>query len=104
MDRRAEGGGAGRLKGPRGRAWRSPGRTAFRRGVFDFIRATPASPRTGEHEITDVLQTIIDSGTPLRPVLFDGAYVNVNTPGDLDTVAAALAGPATAGKAGKAGS
>lgn len=63
----------------------------FQTGVFDHIRRTAPSRRTNELEITDVLQTIIGSGTPLRAVMFDGAYVNVNTPSELDVVAEALA-------------
>lgn len=63
----------------------------FQPDVFDHIRRTAPSPRTNELEITDVLQTVIDSGTSLRAVLFDGSYVNVNTPSELDAVAAALA-------------
>ena len=57
------------------------------------IRATPPSPRTGDHEITDVLQTLVDSGPGLRSLWFDGTYININTPADLDAVRAACAAP-----------
>ena len=65
----------------------------FQPDVFDHIRRTAPSKRTNELEITDVLQTIIDSGTALRAVLFDGIYINVNTPAELDAVARAMAHP-----------
>ena len=62
----------------------------FQPDVFGHIQRTPRSSRTNELEITDVLQTIIDSGTSLNAVLFDGTYINVNTPAELDRVAQAL--------------
>lgn len=65
----------------------------FQRGIFDAIRATPVSVRSGEHEITDVLQTLVDGGSGLAAVWFDGAYVNINTPADLALVEDALARP-----------
>jgi dTDP-glucose pyrophosphorylase len=60
----------------------------FEPDVFDAIRATPPSKRSGEHEITDVLQTLADSRT-LTPLWFDGVYININTPEDLAAVEAA---------------
>ena len=68
----------------------------FQPNVFDHIRRTAPSKRTNELEITDVLQTIIDSGTFLRAVMFDGVYINVNTPAELDDVAAAKVRPGKA--------
>jgi glucose-1-phosphate thymidylyltransferase len=62
----------------------------FQPDVFGHIRATRPSARTGELEITDVLQTMVDRGVDLRAALFDGTYVNVNTPDDLTAIAAAL--------------
>jgi dTDP-glucose pyrophosphorylase len=64
----------------------------FQPDIFDAIHATPPSARSGEHEITDVLQTLVDSGPGLRPLWFDGTYININTPADLDAVQAACAG------------
>ena len=40
---------------------------------------------------TDVLQTIVDAGIDLKAVGFDGTYVNVNTPADLEGIASVLA-------------
>ena len=61
----------------------------FEPDVFDAIRATPLSARSGEHEITDVLQTLIGTGAGLRAVWFDGVYININTPEDLAAAEAA---------------
>jgi glucose-1-phosphate thymidylyltransferase len=62
----------------------------FQPSVCDAIRATSASERSGEHEITDVLQTLAD-GEGLRALWFDGTYININTPDDLIAVEAACA-------------
>jgi dTDP-glucose pyrophosphorylase len=71
----------------------------FQPDVFDAVRSTPASARTGEHEITDVLQTLAD-GPGLQAVWFDGDYININAPEDLAAVEAACAVPATSQEAG----
>ena len=63
----------------------------FQPDVFAHIGRTAPSRRTDELEITDVLQTIAEAGVNLRAVMFDGTYVNVNTPGELDVVAGDLA-------------
>lgn len=63
----------------------------FQPDVFDYIRKTGPSPRSHEREITDVLQTIVAHGVELRAIPFAGIYVNVNTPADLDGIAAAVA-------------
>lgn len=62
----------------------------FQPDVFDYIRKTGPSARTQEREITDVLQTIIDDGRDLSALMFDGAYVNVNTLEDIADIAAFL--------------
>lgn len=62
----------------------------FQPDVFDYIRMTGPSRRTGEREITDVLQTLVDHGVELQAVPFNGTYINVNTPEDLERIAAAL--------------
>jgi bifunctional UDP-N-acetylglucosamine pyrophosphorylase/glucosamine-1-phosphate N-acetyltransferase len=58
--------------------------------VFRHIRATRASERTGELEITDVVQTIVDAGEDLRALMFDGCYVNANSPEHLAEIELAL--------------
>lgn len=65
----------------------------FEPSVFEAIRRTPVSARTGEHEITDVLQTLADADAGLRALWFDGTYININTPQDLDAVEAACVAP-----------
>jgi glucose-1-phosphate thymidylyltransferase len=59
--------------------------------TFAAIRTTGPSARTGEVEITDVLQTLIDQGVALRPLWLRGAYVNVTRPEDLTLVEHLLA-------------
>lgn len=59
--------------------------------TFDAIRCTAPSARTGEVEITDVLQTLIDQGVALRPLWLRGSYVNVTRPDDLTLVERLLA-------------
>ena len=62
----------------------------FQPDVFDYIRKTAPSARSNELEITDVLQTMIDTGVDLRAVMLNGAYVNINTQDELAAVADAL--------------
>ncbi len=56
----------------------------FQKKLFDYISMTPPSERTDHVEITDVIQTMIDHGEDIAPLFFDGTYVNVNTPNDLE--------------------
>jgi len=58
--------------------------------IFDYIPKTAPSARTGELEITDVLQTLVDHDVDLKAVMLEGNYVNVTTPDDLALVAEAL--------------
>lgn len=61
------------------------------RSIFECIRRTRPSARSGEVELTDALGTLIESGTRLSALPLDGAYVNVTVPRDLDAVRALLA-------------
>jgi dTDP-glucose pyrophosphorylase len=67
----------------------------FQPDVFDYVRKTAPSKRTNNHEITDVLQTMVECGVDLRAVMFNGTYVNINTQDDLVTVDAALTAAST---------
>ena len=62
----------------------------FQPDVFDFIQRTRPSERSGELEITDVLATIIASGTPLKAVRLEGHYINVNRPDHLQQISELL--------------
>jgi len=62
----------------------------FQPDIFDYIRKTAISKRSGELEITDTLQTMIDSGVDLRAVKFNGTYVNINSPQDMQDAENAL--------------
>ncbi|MFP3871311.1 MAG: sugar phosphate nucleotidyltransferase [Candidatus Aenigmatarchaeota archaeon] len=55
----------------------------FHKKLFDYIEKTPPSDRTDQVEITDVIQTMVDHGEDIKPLRFDGTYINVNTPKDL---------------------
>jgi glucose-1-phosphate thymidylyltransferase len=56
----------------------------FRKKVFDYIRETPPSALRNEVEITDVIQRMIDSGEEIRPLWFDGEYINITFPDDVE--------------------
>ncbi len=56
----------------------------FQKKVFDYIPMTPPSDLDNNVEITDVIQTMADHGEEIKPLHFDGEYINVNTPRDLE--------------------
>lgn len=58
--------------------------------VFKYIAMTPPSSLRNEVEITDVIQTMIDHGERISPVSFNGVYINVNFPEDVDELRKAL--------------
>ncbi|MFO7792424.1 MAG: sugar phosphate nucleotidyltransferase [Candidatus Saliniplasma sp.] len=55
----------------------------FQKKLFDYIPMTPQSDLNNTVEITDVIQTMADHGEEIKPLHFDGEYINVNTPRDL---------------------
>lgn len=55
----------------------------FNKNVFDYIRTTKPSERTGKVEITDVIQSMISSGEKIKPLFFNGKYLNITYPEDL---------------------
>lgn len=57
----------------------------FRRLLFEYIRKTPASALRNEVEITDVIQLMVKHGERIKPIFFEGMYLNVTYPGDLET-------------------
>lgn len=64
--------------------------------IFDCIRKTKPSSLRNELEITDVIQTSIDSGLTMYPVSFNGKYINVTSPADLEKAGKLFASPPTA--------
>ena len=56
----------------------------FSRTLFEYIRKTPPSALRGEVEITDVIQGMIDGGERVSPVWFDGDYINLTYPEDIE--------------------
>lgn len=57
----------------------------FDKRIFEAIKRTPPSERTGRLELTDAIQTMINDGYKISPVIFDGFYININYPDDLDS-------------------
>jgi len=55
----------------------------FNKTVFDYIKKTEPSKRTGKVEITDVIKNMVNSGLEISPIFFEGDYLNVTYPGDL---------------------
>lgn len=58
----------------------------FNRKVFDYIRLTKPSKLRNEIEITDVIQNMINGREKIRPVLFQGNYLNITYPEDFQKV------------------
>lgn len=56
----------------------------FSKSIFNFIRSTPPSVRTGSVELTDAINMAIQSGLKAMPFYLGGDYVNVNTLDDLN--------------------
>jgi len=57
--------------------------------VFDYIRRFKGKPDGGD--FTEVLQMMIDVGEEITPVWFDGEYINVTTPKDIEEAEKILA-------------
>ena len=55
----------------------------FDNRVVEYIKKTPVSSLRGEVEITDTIQLMILSGERITPVFFNGEYLNVTYPEDL---------------------
>lgn len=55
------------------------------RRILDYIEKTPPSLLRNEVEITDVLQNMIDSGEHLSVVEYEGEYLNITYPEDIET-------------------
>ena len=49
---------------------------AFSQRIFDAARHTAANPRTGEIELTDALQKLIESGDKVCYLKFEGTYLD----------------------------
>ncbi len=56
--------------------------------VFDYIRKAAVSPSGGD--FTEVLQGMIDAGEKITPVWFEGKYINVTYPEDIEKAEAIL--------------
>jgi len=56
----------------------------FDERVFKYIEKTEPSERTARVELTDVIQTMIDAGEKVTPVIFEGEYLNITYPEDIE--------------------
>jgi len=57
----------------------------FGQSIFDYIRKTPFSSRTGRKEIADTLRIIVEAGNIVQAFPLGGCYININRPEDLQT-------------------
>ena len=55
----------------------------FHRRVFKYIKKTKPSTLRNEIEITDVIQNMINAGELITPAFFNGHYVNITYPEDI---------------------
>lgn len=51
--------------------------------IFDAIPATPPAPG-GQVQITDAIQTLVNQGHKVSPVIINGNYLNLTYPSDLE--------------------
>ena len=64
----------------------------FHKNMFGYIEKTRPSVLRNEIEITDVIQTMIDSHERFTPVHFHGEYINITYPHDITTAERLLRG------------
>ena len=56
----------------------------FTEAIFDAIRESPVSPRSGVVELTDAIAQLARRPGGVRPFVLSGNYLNVNTGADLE--------------------
>ena len=54
----------------------------FQPGIFDYIKRTPISPRSGRVELTEAINLVAASKGRVYPFMLKGNYINVNSVGD----------------------
>jgi len=62
---------------------RGTGNCIFRREILDYVALTPINQSRGEKELPDLIQCAIDDGEDVRSFDIGDAYVNINTPNDI---------------------
>lgn len=55
----------------------------FDKKVFEYIKKTKPSKLRNEVEITDVIQNMINDGEKIKPIFFNGEYLNITFPEDI---------------------
>jgi len=56
----------------------------FNKKIFNYIDMTPPSQLRNEIEITDVIQMMINADEKITPIYFNGEYINITFPKDLE--------------------
>lgn len=55
----------------------------FRPSVFEYIRNTKVSERSGRKELADTMKAMVNEGRKVKAFSIEGSYLNVNYPQDL---------------------
>lgn len=55
----------------------------FSRKIFEAIRRTRPSGPKQQIELTNAIQSLIDSGVPVSPIFLEGEYLNLTYPEDI---------------------
>jgi UDP-N-acetylglucosamine diphosphorylase / glucose-1-phosphate thymidylyltransferase / UDP-N-acetylgalactosamine diphosphorylase / glucosamine-1-phosphate N-acetyltransferase / galactosamine-1-phosphate N-acetyltransferase len=63
---------------------RGTGNCIFRNEIFDYLELTPINPHRNEKELPDLIQCAIDDGHTVTSFDVGAAYININTPEDIE--------------------
>jgi dTDP-glucose pyrophosphorylase len=63
---------------------RGTGNCIFRAEILDYLDLTPINPHRGEKELPDLIQCAIDDGHLVTSFDIGAAYVNINSPEDIE--------------------
>ena len=63
---------------------RGTGNCVFRAGIIEYLDLTPVNQSRGEKELPDLIQCAIDDGHKVKAFDIGNAYVNINTPEDIE--------------------
>jgi dTDP-glucose pyrophosphorylase len=79
---------------------RGTGNCIFRGGILEYLELTPTNPNRHEKELPDLIQCAIDDGYPVTSFDIGAAYININSPEDIEIAerAGSLAPDYSAGK------
>jgi dTDP-glucose pyrophosphorylase len=63
---------------------RGTGNCIFRAGILDYLELTPINPHRREKELPDLIQCAIDDGYMVTSFDIGAAYININSPEDIE--------------------